>query len=265
MTKQQLSTNSAPTSRDLYLDLIKRSLTGMLTEDPPLHAASIKGYQDRVYIPKVRELGRDVPKHAATMIGLRRMDNIQSCLEQVIADGIPGDCIETGVWRGGATIFMRAILAAYQVTDRTVWVADSFQGLPKPNLAQFPADHQWQEFGFKLAISEAEVRRYFDQYQLLDDQVRFLPGWFKDSLPTAPIEQLALLRLDGDLYESTWQVLNALYDKVSPGGFVIVDDYNLDSCRQAVHDYREQHNIQEPIVDIDRMGAYWRKTDDSFT
>ena len=93
---------------------------------------------------------------------------------------------------------------------------------------------------------------------LLDDQVRFLKGWFKDTLPTAPIAQLAVLRLDGDLYESTWDALTHLYPKLSQGGFVIIDDYNHESCQQAVHDYRTQHGVDAPILDIDRIGVYWR-------
>ncbi len=90
--------------------------------------------------PSVRAVGRDWPARADSMIGLRRMDNIQDCIETVIRDDVPGDLIETGVWRGGATIFMRGVLKAYEDTTRTVWVADSFEGLPPPDPARYPAD-----------------------------------------------------------------------------------------------------------------------------
>ena len=155
----------------------------------------------------------------------------------------PGDLIETGVWRGGATIFMRAILKARGVTDRLVWVADSFAGLPPPDTARYPQDegitlHQFPQ----LAVPLERVQDNFRRYGLLDEQVRFLKGWFRDTLPTAPIERLAILRLDGDLYESTIQALDSLYHKLSVGGFVIVDDYgNVAACRQAVHDFRAEH------------------------
>lgn len=88
------------------------------------------------------------------------------------------------------------------------------------------------------------VRRNFARYGLLDEQVHFLKGWFGRSLSKAPIERLAVLQLDGDLYESTWDALTHLYPKLSPGGFAIVDDYWYASCRTAVHDYRVQHGIE---------------------
>ena len=109
-------------------------------------------------------------------------------------------------------------------------------------------------------VTQATVRANFERYGLLDGQVRFLQGWFKDTLPGAPIGQLAVMRLDGDLYESTMDVLDALYARLSPGGFIIIDDYSLESCKQAVHDFRGRHDITEAIHDIDGMGAYWRRS-----
>jgi hypothetical protein len=104
------------------------------------------------------------------------------------------------------------------------------------------------------------VQRNFERYGLLDEQVRFLPGWFRDTLPSAPIDQLAVIRLDGDMYESTMDALNGLYPRLSVGGFVIIDDYILDMSKQAVHDYREAHGIVDPIVPIDTYGAYWQRS-----
>jgi Macrocin-O-methyltransferase (TylF) len=109
-------------------------------------------------------------------------------------------------------------------------------------------------------VSLEEVKANFAKYGLLDDRVVFLKGWFKDTLPSAPIERLAVLRLDGDMYESTMVALTSLYDKVSSNGFVIIDDYGcIESCRKAVHDFRESRGISEPILDIDGFGVYWRK------
>jgi hypothetical protein len=195
------------------------------------------------------------------MIGLKRLDNLEFCIEEIIAKGVPGDLIETGAWRGGATIFMRAVLKAYGVTDRCVWVADSFAGLPPPDAGKYPHDagdrlHEARE----LAVSLEQVKANFDRYGLLDDQVRFLKGWFRDTLPTAPIERLAVLRLDGDMYQSTMDALANLYPKVSQGGYVIVDDYSaIPACRQAVHDYRSANGITEEIRDIDWTGIFWQK------
>lgn len=243
----------------LYLDLLKRTLTGMVYDDPPANKLRIGAYRTTEYVAKFREYGRDMPNVAHTMIGVRRLDNIQQCVETALADGVPGDLIETGVWRGGACIFMRAVLRAHAVADRTVWVADSFNGLPTPDPERFPLDKMWQSSSGKLVVTQETVRANFERYGLLDDQVRFLQGWFKDTLPTAPIGRLAVMRLDGDLYESTMDVLDALYDRLSPGGFIIIDDYNLESCKQAVHDFRGRHDITETIHDIDGMGAFWRR------
>jgi O-methyltransferase len=86
----------------------------------------------------------------------------------------------------------------------------------------------------ELAVSLEQVKANFDRYGLLDDQVRFLKGWFRDTLPVAPIERLAVLRLDGDMYESPMDTLVNLYPKLSEGGYVIVDDYGaIPACRQA--------------------------------
>ena len=173
---------------------------------------------------------------------------------------IKGDLIETGAWRGGACIFMRAILAVHGVTDRCVFVADSFKGLPKPDDDSFPGDkndrHWTQEF---LAVSVNQVRENFKKYDLLDDQVVFLEGWFKDTLPKLGSERIAVMRLDGDMYESTWQALTYLYPRLSPGGFCIIDDYHLGGCRKAVDEYRANQEIISPIVSTEANPIYWRK------
>lgn len=243
-------------ARALYLDLMKRVLANVVYADPRVVAGSLHAFD-----PALRESGQDWPHNAHTMVGLRRLDNLQHCVETVLAEGIPGDLIETGVWRGGCTVLMRAILKAHGDRTRTVWVADSFEGLPPPDAARFPADegdaHHAVEY---LRVSEEDVRDTFRRYGLLDDQVRFLKGWFRDTLAAAPIERLAVLRLDGDMYESTIQALDALYPKLSSGGFAIVDDYGaIPACRAATDDYRRAHGIDLPPTPIDWTGVCWRK------
>nr|WP_255570122.1 TylF/MycF family methyltransferase [Cohnella sp. CFH 77786] len=209
---------------------------------------------------EVRRKGGDWPLVAHSMIGRLRMENLLSCMKSVVNDHIEGDFIETGVWRGGSCIFMRGFLKAYGIDNRRVWVADSFEGLPKPDPAKYPVDagDTFYQFDY-LRVSLEQVQENFRKYDLLDEQVKFLKGWFKDTLPAAPIDQIAILRADGDLYESTMDCLNNLYDKVTPGGFVIIDDYGLRTCKEAVDDFRREHNIQEPMVTIDWTGVYWRK------
>jgi O-methyltransferase len=211
--------------------------------------------------PALRQEGYDWPGDAETMVGLKRLDNLRDCIEDVLRNEIPGDLIETGVWRGGSCIFMRAALKTYGDPDRIVWVADSFEGLPKAS-GEYVADNgSWYwEYNHVLAVSLAEVKANFRRYGMLDERVRFLKGWFKETLPTAPIERLAILRLDGDMYESTIDVLRALYPKLSAGGYCIIDDYALDECKKAVTDYRAVHGITDPLHMVDWTGAYWKKT-----
>jgi O-methyltransferase len=211
--------------------------------------------------PAERAVGKDWPADAETMIGLVRLANIQQCIETVLHENVAGDLIETGVWRGGATIFMRAVLAVHDVRDRTVWVADSFEGLPKPDETRYPAEAGDEHWTFtNLVVSLEDVQANFAKYGLLDDQVRFLKGWFRDTLPSAPIHKLAVARLDGDMYGSTMEALDALYPKLSIGGFLIVDDYGaIPQCRQAVEDFRDRLRIGEPLTKVDWTGVYWRK------
>ena len=193
---------------------------------------------------------------AETMLGTRQLDHVQRCIVDVLARNIPGDLIETGVWRGGMTIFMRAVLKAYQIADRKVWVADSFAGLPQ-------IDSQRETFAWSkgdMAVSLEIVQNNFARYGLLDDQVVFLKGFFSETLPQAPIGPLSILRVDADLYQSTMDVLHNLYSNLSIGGYAIFDDYqNLPDCRKAIEEFRRDNGITEEIVRIDNRAVYWQK------
>ena len=247
---------------DLYLDLLKKSITNTL------YSAEPDGGNDN-QLQFVQDFIRHYINGAAiSMLPMSRLDNLQYCIADVIDKRVPGDFIETGVWRGGTTIFMRASLKAYGVADRRVWVADSFQGLPEPDAEKFPIEASVHRGSVMknaynhFAASLDEVKHNFLAFGMLDDQVQFLPGWFKDTLATAPISKLAILRLDGDYYESTLDGLNNLYHKISPGGYVIVDDYGQDTwtyCRQAVNDFRAEHRIDEPMLKVDGSCYYWRR------
>lgn len=247
------------TLRDSYLDMVMHSVLGLILEDESLCPGTGANLAfDRC----ARETGTDWPLLAHSMIGLKRMRNARTLAEHVVAEGIPGDLVETGVWRGGTCIMFRAVLKAYNDTTRKVWVADSFAGLPEPSADKYPEDagdehHRHQE----LAISLEQVQANFRKYGLLDSLVVFLKGWFCDTLPQAEVRSISVLRLDGDMYESTINALDNLFPKVSVGGFVIVDDYHYAaSCRKAVDSYRERLGITDPIHTIDQFGVYWRNT-----
>jgi len=261
-----------------YLDLLQRCLTREAFLDQEWWDADLRDWpggpdqvlpvlRDRGWRvvrrgdPAAREEGRDWPPTAETMIGTKRLDNVVDACVTAVLDGVPGDFVETGVWRGGTTILMRGVLAALGDTERQVWVADSFEGLPVPDGEAYPADEglDWSHVEV-LKVGADAVRANFERYGLLDERVHLLEGWFCDTLPDAPIEQLSVLRLDGDLYQSTMDALVSLEPKVSSGGFVLVDDYGgWEPCRAAVDDYRAVNAITAPIHAVDWTGVWWRK------
>lgn len=267
-----------PVPIDMYLDLLKRMLTRLGFEDEnsldPIYPNTARSrfiaQINRLLRPSRMQFGlmhsrtltdriegMDWPRDAETMIGLKRLDQLHDACESVRVEGIQGDFMETGVWRGGAAIFMTAFSRVHGM-NRMVFAADSFEGLPLPD-PRYPVDEGDKHH--ELAVARAsleEVQANFRKYGLPLDDVVFLPGWFEDTMPTAPVDRLAILRLDGDMYSSTIQVLEAMFDKVSPGGFVIVDDYYLTGARTAVHDFLSARNLEPIIEPIDMAGAYWR-------
>lgn len=263
----------------LYLDLLKKSLTNSLYAEyekgPPLYpnsnlnkllikAFAAKGleivYKKRNSKQK-RIYGQDWPEFAHTMVGLKRLDNIQFCIEDILRKDIKGDFIEAGVWRGGVGIFMNAILKLNNVKDRKVWLADSFAGLPVPDVKKYPEDSglELHKLHF-LSVSKQRVKENFKKYNLLNNQVKFLKGWFKHTLPKLPTKKLALIRCDGDLYESTMDILVNLYEKLSLGGYIIIDDWSMTACRKAVIEFRKQRNIKDKIMKIDTCSVYWQRS-----
>jgi O-methyltransferase len=249
--------SAANSARELYTDLLIRNLVDGIYGEPWDGPWRPGNKFDRGPHPH----GVLGPTVAHTMVGVDRLDNVRRLTQIALEENIPGDFIETGVWRGGCCILMRGILAVNEITDRKVYVADSFTGVPPPRPDVYPADRDLRlDLNAELAVSLAIVKENFRRYGLLDDQVVFVEGLFSETLPVLDAGPFALVRLDGDLYESTHIALHYLYPKLSPGGLLIVDDYGVvKPCRQAVDDYRAEHNIDAPINWIDRTGVWWRR------
>ena len=243
-----------------YLDLLQMVLTNTIfNEEPSLDGDKGIGYMANF-------ANHYINSNAISLMPLARFRNIEECILNIAENNIEGDLIETGVWRGGAVIYMKAILNILNLADRKIWVADSFEGLPVPNPEKFPLESKAHPAisriynNFEAGLEE--VKSNFMRFNLLDDQILWLKGWFSETLPTAPIDKLSLLRLDGDYYESTMDALLNLYDKVSQGGFIIVDDYGEDSwtnCRKAIDDFRKSRNIISPLIQVDSACVYWKK------
>jgi hypothetical protein len=306
--------DDAPAAQ-LYIDMVKRVVANIIYQDRPVFYFDARN--DRVLAREFdlehRLYGKDLPSEAHTMVGIRRLENLHRAVETVLRESVPGDLLEAGVLRGGAAIFLRAILKAHGIRDRRVIACDTFT--KRPTLSSAP--HVWlavrilalaaaipgrawrrrlffvlqrslaSRSGFAYVEDPSDemvegamwlcrnvnkmentrdrtsltvVRSHFARYGLLDDQVVFLQGLFSDTLPQAPLERLALLRLDGDTYESTRDVLEPMYPKLSPGGYCIIDDYHaFPDCRRAVDAYRTTHGITEELCPIDQHAVFWRK------
>lgn len=186
---------------------------------------------------------------ALTLIGGRLLDEFRDLIER--SDDVPGDIVETGVWRGGACIWAAAVLESIG-SNKRVYACDSYCGLPVVTHSKETISYDDAE---SLRVSIEEVEANFDRFGLKDRAV-FVKGWFKDTMPGLDIP-VSILRLDGDMYESTDDVLKFMYDRVSPGGYVIVDDYQLPSCRQAVDELRSRKRIRGNLRV--RPGAWWQK------
>jgi O-methyltransferase len=263
-----------------YLELLKQTLTRFGLEDPSGELVEVKpgplwsvlGWPVwKVLAMKglgvarrsepsdldMRRLGRDWPRTAETMIGLERLSQLQQAIMDLSDRRVRGDIVETGVWRGGASILLTEVLNVMGDPSRKVFVADSFEGLPPPD-PRYPVDdgdpHHQIDY---LRVSRAEVEANFRKFRVDMRRVHFIEGWFSETLHRIPSQEIALLRLDGDMYSSTMQALEALYDRVVPGGYVVVDDYNLIGAHQAVHDFLNLRRESVEFVDIDGAGVYW--------
>jgi O-methyltransferase len=239
--------------RRAYLDLLKLcvcDLAGTSTISVgALPDGTVMSRELRGAARNIRTAGLDWPLQGLTMVGLDRLDDLQRCVESVVADALPGDLIEAGSWRGGASMLMRATLDSLG-DARTVYVADSFEG--------FPADTSLDAYDF-LAAPLDEVRDSFARLGL-EDGVRFVPGFFEVTLPPLAGRQWAIVRLDADTYAPTRHALRCLYPGLAAGGYLVLDDYgSFPGCRRAVDEFRAEHGITEPIEKVDWNGIRWRR------
>lgn len=245
---------SAALAVNMYIDLLQNSVSGYIYKEfgPYNRSARACVMRDE---PMDFEGGNVHMTVGHSMIGFIRLRNIRDCIKEVIKDNIPGDFYELGVWRGGACIFARGVLNALGHPHRTVHVFDAFE-----NIRNYGGKSSY------LSVSESQVRSNFDKYGLTNNVV-FHKGLFKDTVPqfrskvAAPV---AILRIDGNFYDSYQDALYAFYDKVPVGGFVIFDDImsHADVMRQW-RDFKADQNIPEEPVRLDRHSAFFRKTADT--
>ena len=246
--------------RAAYLDLLKLALcdlTGSGTSSVgAMPGKGVVSYELQGQDRGLRSAGIDWPLHGLTMVGLARLTDLQSCVETVVRDRVPGDLIEAGVWRGGASILMRAVLDSLGSRDRAVLVADSFEGFPDIDAPEYDGVDYSYQF---LAAALDDVKDNFARFGY-DRGVEFIPGFFEETLPQLTDRTFAVVRLDGDSYSATKVGLHSLYSALSPGGYMIIDDYGVvEGCRRAVDDFRRKYGITEPIEKVDWVCVRWRR------
>jgi O-methyltransferase len=248
-----MTASSEDSNRDAYIDLIKRSITNYtyLGEDTSFeNFRCVAHYQVQQGQWKIDPLARPV-----TLLTKSQLDLVETAVLAVEKRGVPGDFIEAGIWRGGVVILMRALINAHKMTDRKVFAADSFAGIPKNARALNDPVDSWSD---RWIASLEEVQRNVARFGLLDEKIAFVPGFFSDSLKGLAGETFAVMRLDSDSYDSVEESLVYLYPLLSKGGVIIIDDWHLVGCKAAVLNYRSRHGITEELKTHDG-NAYWVK------
>ena len=239
--------------RDAYIELLKRSITNYhyLGGDTPFENFRCVVHYD---VPAGQwKIGRRA--RPCTLLSKSQLDLIESAVRMVEEGGVPGDFIEAGIWRGGAIILMRALLDADDIPGRKIFAADSFAGIPMNVRARNDPVDMWKD---RWIASLEDVQANIRRFGLLDDRIEFVVGFFAESLAKLADERFALIRLDSDSYDSVETSLEHLYPLLSKGGVIIIDDWHLVGCKQAVVDYRSRHGISDEIL-VQDSNAYWVK------
>jgi O-methyltransferase len=250
-----------------YLQAMKVSLTGTLLKTPKIlpNVGNASLLQEMAYDEAKRVAGEDWPKFGLTMVGEHRLDNIHDLFKRIIQDDVPGDFVECGVWRGGASMYAKAVVEAYAPRSRRVHLVDSFEGLPK-STTPTPVDNDlWSRMDY-LKVGKDDIADGFKKLGLLNGGVLFHKGYFRYSAARLRDELhvdhkgIALLRMDGDMYESTMDILYNLYDLVPASGCVIVDDWTIPECRRAIEEFRTRNKVHDEVVSIDDRAVFWCKS-----
>lgn len=191
-----------------------------------------------------------------TLVGPERIKNLHMLALRIESEGIAGDVIECGVCNGGTAAVM-ARSATHSRIDRTLWLFDSFQGMPETTKADGP---EAEEYVGQVLGSAKRVRELLRKAGANLERVKIVEGWFEDTFPTVSISQIALLNIDADWYESVKLCLETFYDRVVPGGFVSIDDYgHWPGCRKAVDEFFAERQLEYTLQEVDYTARWFQK------
>jgi O-methyltransferase len=248
-------------AEDAYLTMLKNFLLGYSFQGVE---KAINGATGQSKMPIVemnlerRKNGQDWPWLGFSMAGEKRLDSARAMLTELKENRVEGDFMETGVWRGGTSVFARGVLSILGDEHTRTFVCDSFAGLP-PSLKILDPSN-WDNTPY-LEVSTDEVAKNFQRVSLLSPQVVFVKGFFNNTMPPLKkyVQKLSILRLDGDMYQSTADVLYHFYENVAIGGYIIIDDWRLDA-KKACWDFFRHHKFLPNIQRPDPVSAFWKKT-----
>jgi O-methyltransferase len=191
-----------------------------------------------------------------TLAGTERVQNLYRLAQRIEVERIPGDVIECGVYNGG-TAAVLASVATHSKLNRTVWLFDSFQGMPPTTEAD---GEEAVRYVGEVRGSAQEVKNLLQRTGADLSHVRIVEGLFQESFPTVQIPKIALLNIDADWYESVQLCLENFYDCVVPGGFISLDDYgHWQGCRRAVDEFFLARSLSYPLNAVDYTARWFQK------
>lgn len=241
-------------TRQEYLYMVEMAVTGSLFDEAgKCDPKSFGGCaSSTTYNETERNEGLDWPYVGHTMVGHLRIQNVKKALLDVLANNIPGDFVELGVWRGGVCIYARCLLNSHHETDRKVHLFDAFENIPG-----------YETSTSYLSVSQAQVEHNLEKYHAKEGTV-FHKGLFKDSVKPFASEfkgNISVLRVDGNFYDSYQDAMYYLYDKVPVGGYVIFDDVmSHPAVTRFWEDFKREQGLPEELIQIDFHSAYYKKT-----
>ena len=191
-----------------------------------------------------------------TLVSQDRIHNLYVLAKRIEEEGIPGDVVECGVYNGGtAAVLARA--ATRSTMNRTVWLFDSFQGMPPTTDVDGNAAKEW--IG-KLAASPEKVREVLKLTGARLDRVRIVEGFYQASFEKIEIPRIAILNLDCDWYDSVKLCLQKFYDSVVHGGFVSFDDYGYwPGCKLAVDEFFKERSLPYALREVGDSVRWFQK------
>ena len=199
-------------------------------------------------------------KRTYSMASKQKVDQMEKLVKTVCSDRIPGSIVETGVWKGGMAMWIKSILKYYH-SDKKIWLFDVFDRFPEPVDQTDKYIHPITSILFENAPTIQSVRDNFIHFNLYNN-INLVKGLFEHTLEITDTGSIAILHLDSDYYDSTLYVLRKMYDRISIGGYVVIDDYgnNWLACKKAVDEFRLERSITDKLFDLGSESVYWKKS-----